>query len=69
MDIDITLDRGQSARGVSLSPEETALLNEVTIEPEAPIRRNPIKRAKRQRKQIRQEEEYEDEDDEMVSPF
>lgn len=69
MDIDITLDRGQSARGVSLSPEETALLNEVTIEPEAPIRRNPIKRAKRQRKQIRQEEEYEDEDDGDIGAF
>lgn len=61
MDIDIELERGGS-RGVSLSPEETALLNEVTIEPEAPIRRNPIKRAKKQRRVQFQDAVEEDED-------
>lgn len=61
MDVDIELERPGKSRGVSLSAEEAALLNEVTIEPEAPIRRNPVKRARKQRKVQFQEEEDEDE--------
>jgi hypothetical protein len=68
MDVEVQLDRG-GARGISLSPEETALLNEVTIEPEAPIRRNPIKRAKRQRKVQFQEAMEEADDDDDVGAF
>ena len=62
MDIDIELDRGGS-KGVSLSSAEAALLNEVTIDPEPAIRRNPIKRARKQRKV--QFEEAVDEDADM----
>lgn len=61
MDVDIELDSGGS-RGVSLSSAEAALLNEVTIDPEPAIRRNPIKRAKKQRKVQFQGAEDEDDD-------
>jgi hypothetical protein len=61
MDIDIELDRGGS-KGVSLSSAEAALLNEVTIDPEPAIRRNPIKRARKQRRVQFEEAEEEDTD-------
>lgn len=67
MDVEVELDRGGS-RGVSLSPEETALLNEVTIEPEAPTRRNPIKRAKKQRR-VQFQEALEEEGDGDMGAF
>jgi len=63
MDIDIELDRGNS-KGVSLSSAEAALLNEVTIDPTPAIRRNPVKKARKQRK-VQFEEEFEDDDDDV----
>lgn len=60
MNIDIELDRGGS-KGISLNSTEAALLNEVTIDPEPAIRRNPVKRARRQRK-VAFEQQVEEDD-------
>lgn len=65
MNIDIELDRGGS-KGISLNSTEAALLNEVTIDPEPAIRRNPVKRARKQRK-VAFEEQFEE--DEGVGAF
>ena len=67
MNIDIELDRGGS-KGISLNSTEAALLNEVTIDPEPAIRRNPVKRARKQRKVAFEEQVEDDEVGAFMNP-